>query len=172
MNVMLFLIAIQRLLGRDRPWIPRQLRERSVDRGKLDRTLERAGPWGRRVDRVIKPQLTFLFGTLMSYTLAAIAVVLALPMPSLEVVPFAVAIPGTATLLFGLALTTRDGVLASRGDDLRCGNNRRAHLQLRLRATVSPLAAKTASAHVPGRAGIVQCDSTKKPQINADVLSS
>jgi hypothetical protein len=112
MAVLLFLIAIQRLIGRRRPWIPRQLRERSVDQHRLIRALDKAQPWARRVDYVIKPRLTFLFGPVIDYVLAAIGVLLALLMPPLEFIPFAGAIPGLATLMLGLALTAHDGLLA------------------------------------------------------------
>lgn len=115
MGSLLFLIAIQRLFGRTYPWIPKRLRDRSVEQRRLDNVLKAAEPWARRIDRMIKPRLTFMFNDAMGYVLAAIVVGLALSMPPLEVVPFAAAIPAGATLLFGLALTAQDGLLALLG---------------------------------------------------------
>ncbi len=115
MAMLLFLIAVQRLIGLTHPWIPRQLRERSVDQDKLCRALERCEPWARRIDKGLRPRMTWMLDDFMAYVLAAILVAVALMIPPLELVPFAAAVPGAATLLFGLALTARDGLVALLG---------------------------------------------------------
>lgn len=114
-GVILILFAGQRALGRDYPWIPRFLREKSFSHEKLDDALERFGPWARRIDKVVKPRLSGLVEGAMERVVAVVVVGLALSMPPLELIPFAVFVPASGALLLGVALTARDGLLAGLG---------------------------------------------------------
>jgi hypothetical protein len=114
-GVILLLFAVQRALGRDHPWIPRFLREKTVSHEKLDSALERFEPWARRIDKVVKPRLSALVEGPMERVVAVVVVGLALSMPPLELVPFAVFVPASGALLLGVALTARDGLLAGLG---------------------------------------------------------
>lgn len=109
---LIILIAAQRVFGRRHPWIPRKLRERSVDQGKLVSALEKSRPWARRIDRILRPRLLPVLEGPMRRIIALLLIFLGATMPFLELVPFAAALPAFAVLLFGLALSTQDGFLA------------------------------------------------------------
>lgn len=110
--VIVLLIAGQMLIGRRRIWLPQVLLRRSVKRERLDKSLKKARPVARFVDRFLKPRLTSLTTGAFAYVIAACCVALALIMPPLEIVPFAVMAPAAAIAAFGLALTSHDGALA------------------------------------------------------------
>lgn len=114
--VVLLLIAGQRVAGKTQPWIPRRILEREVERRTLVGAFERVRPWARRIDRLIRPRMHALVRPPMPQITAGIVVLLALAIPVIGLIPFAVAAPGAAILLLGLALTGRDGLLALLGD--------------------------------------------------------
>lgn len=114
-GLLLILVAVQQLFGRTYPWIPRQLRECGVGHERLQSAFERARPWARRIDRILKPRVTALVTGPMSYVNIVLVILLGALMPPLEVVPFAVAVPALATLLLGLGITARDGVVTAAG---------------------------------------------------------
>lgn len=104
------LLAGQQLAGRDKPWLPRKLRERSVSKNKWDSTSEKIRPWAKRVDKLLRPRLGVLTNHAMERAISMIVIVLALTMFPLGFIPFTTAAPGTAILFFGLAFSARDGV--------------------------------------------------------------
>ncbi|MEM9882893.1 MAG: exopolysaccharide biosynthesis protein [Planctomycetota bacterium] len=111
MGLLLLLVAGQALLGRRHPWVPKPLRERAVSQEKTERAIEKLRPWAERVDRWVKPRLSFLVTGPARYVSGSLAVLLAVMMPPLELVPFAVFVPAIGVVLLGLAVTTKDGVL-------------------------------------------------------------
>ncbi len=106
---LLALIAGQALLGRRQPWMPARLRRLPVRRRPLAEGVTRAEPWLRRIDRVLRPRLTWM--TRGPGLLAAMLCVLAMAglMVPLAVVPFGVMAPGTAVFLVALGVTAEDG---------------------------------------------------------------
>lgn len=103
------LIASQLACGRRSPWLPRRMRRLSIDRQRFVATAHRIKPTTRRLDRFVKPRLTFLVSGFAPRTLALVCIMLGLLMIPLELLPFAVIAPGSATALIGLGLSGRDG---------------------------------------------------------------
>lgn len=110
--VLLLGVVGQALAGLRHPWVPRQLRERALSEEKVKRGIRKARPWARRIDKLIKPRLAVLTDGPMRYVLGILSLPLALTMPPLELVPFAVFIPATGVVMLGLAQTAKDGLLA------------------------------------------------------------
>jgi len=105
------LIAGQLVIGRHEFWLPKFLANRGVSGTKLTRSLKKARPAARVVDRVIRPRLTFLTGAAAQRIAAVACLIVAFLIPPLELVPFGVAAPATAIVAFGLGLMARDGLL-------------------------------------------------------------
>ena len=108
--VFIVLVAVQHLAGRAHPWLPGSLTDRSVSKDKWDRASEKARPWARRVDWLLRPRLRPLTGPVMQRVLSVIIIALAIAMFPLGFIPFATAAPGASILLFGLAISARDGL--------------------------------------------------------------
>lgn len=115
------LIAVQQLLGRQSPWLPRKLGERGISRGKLHRSIERVKPWTRRIDSLLAPRLSFLMEPFARRLVAVLVTALGLAMIPLELVPFAAAIPALAITVVGLGMTANDGLLSLIGIVLSLG---------------------------------------------------
>ena len=106
----LVLLAPQLVIGGGKPWLPRGLRERTLDTATLRRGLPFMLRWLERMEAVSKPRLTFLFGAvgvrLIGLACTLLALVLILP------IPFGNIVPAVAVSVLSLALVQRDGALA------------------------------------------------------------
>lgn len=110
--VIISLVSVQLLIGRDSPWLPRFIRRRRLERARLDKAVapvRRVAGW---IDGVLEPRLEFLTRGLFGRGIAGICLLLALAMPPTEVVPMANSIIGGVIAVFALALVSRDGFLA------------------------------------------------------------
>lgn len=114
-GLIILLFSMQILIGADHIWMPSFVEKQSIEASKLEEAEDNVKPWLKRIDRMITERLAWATGKPATY-LAAVAVsILALLMIPLELVPFAVAAPGAAIVLFGLALVARDGALMLAG---------------------------------------------------------
>ncbi|WP_280563460.1 MULTISPECIES: exopolysaccharide biosynthesis protein [unclassified Chromohalobacter] len=109
--VFIVLMAMQQLLGRQSPWLPRKLRERGISHDKLHRTVKRVRPWTQRIDKLLAQRLDILLQPAARRLVAVLVIVLAIGMIPLELLPFAAAMPALAITVIGLGMTADDGLL-------------------------------------------------------------
>jgi len=109
------LFSIQMLIGRDHFWLPGFLAKRTVSGAKLDKGLNKVRPAVRWLDRISRARLGWAISQGFLRMLAVLCVLLATSIPPLEFLPFASTAPFTAIALFGLGITTRDGLLVILG---------------------------------------------------------
>lgn len=111
-NIFIILICVQYIAGMSIPWLPRMLRRQSISRDRLESVIKRVHPWAERVDILLKPRLDVLTRPPVDRALAAVATVLSSSIFLIGFVPFAAAVPSTGIALIGLAVATRDGLVA------------------------------------------------------------
>ena len=106
----LVLIAPQLVLGARRPWLPRFIAERTIDRSTLAKAFAKVIPRLERIERLLAPRIGFLFGPVGDRVIGLICFVLALVL----ILPITGGnmLPAAAIGAFSLALTQRDGVVA------------------------------------------------------------
>lgn len=113
-GVLVVLTVGQVLFGADHIWLPSFVLKRSVERAKVDKAvgwLRKPGGW---VDRVTRPRLTGLIGRRTGrFLVGGLALVVALALPAMEIVPFSANGGGLALALLGISLLTEDGALAA-----------------------------------------------------------
>ncbi|AFJ03046.1 exopolysaccharide synthesis, ExoD [Methylophaga frappieri] len=112
MAFFVLLMAIQLLLGQQHFWLPNWLQERAIDSDKLSKAIDWLRKPARFIDKLIQPRLLILVSGKAKYAIASAAIMIALLLPFMEVIPFSANAAGIALLAFGLALIARDGVLA------------------------------------------------------------
>lgn len=112
MGVFVIITAAQLLLGRDRFWLPDWLLRRSVEQKKLEKGISWLRRPARWIDRVLRPRLSVLVEGPGVWIVAGASLLVGLGMPPMELVPFSANLAGLALAAFGLALITRDGLLA------------------------------------------------------------
>lgn len=104
-------VSMQILFSADRLWLPKKARSKTISREKILSAISFVRPFVSKVDYFLKPRLTFLVQPPSIYCVAGICIFLAMSMFPLALLPFAVALPATAVLLFGIGLTTKDGLV-------------------------------------------------------------
>lgn len=106
----LLLVSLQLLVGADRPWLPRRLRQLEIQRADLRRIVERTRKALRRLERALRPRFEFLTSSwaerLIGLGCVALSILVFLP------IPFANLVPATGILLFGFSMLERDGLMA------------------------------------------------------------
>jgi len=105
----IFLVSVQMLISERTVWLPEKILKFEFCRAKLVRAIKKMTPYVAKLDRVLKSRLSILVRPPSTYFIASICLLLAITMYPLALIPFAVAIPAMAVLLFGVGLTTRDG---------------------------------------------------------------
>ncbi|QRN02416.1 exopolysaccharide biosynthesis protein [Legionella sp. MW5194] len=101
-------IAIHLLIGRRILWLPRQLADRSIERGTLLDVVTKTRPYLMYVERLLKPRLTFFSTPFMErmhgVVLLLLSILLLLP------IPFSNFIFAMLIILFGLGIAEQDGL--------------------------------------------------------------
>nr|WP_255720415.1 exopolysaccharide biosynthesis protein [Acuticoccus kalidii] len=113
--IVIVLVCIQFLAGRQRIWLPRRVLRVCISRDRFTRVVGRAEPMISRFDRLVRPRLTFLVNRGMVIAMALISTALALTMPPMEILPLTSTLTAAIIALFALAMLARDGLLALAG---------------------------------------------------------
>ncbi|MDO6566109.1 exopolysaccharide biosynthesis protein [Alteromonas sp. 1_MG-2023] len=120
-GITLFLICIQVALGRSTPWLPNKITNQEIQQDKLQSAVERAKPYVKKTEKLLKPRFTALSKSPWKNMVAAYCAFASLCMIPLEVVPFAVALPASALTLTAIGMTNRDGVFIGLGMIIQLG---------------------------------------------------
>lgn len=111
-GIMIFLIAVQWLMGRSHVWMPRWIRTRSLSGERLKGAIETMRPAASWLDDHSRTRLRFLFRRPVRYLLPLACLLFGASMPLLELVPFSSSFFGAAVCLIAFSLMTRDGLYA------------------------------------------------------------
>lgn len=105
----ILVFALQVVFGFKHPWLPKGVTEFKFKRDHLVQGVAAAERYAHMVDALVKPRLTFLTEPPFIQIVALICVFAALITYPLGLVPLGPLLPSLTVLLFGLALTARDG---------------------------------------------------------------
>lgn len=112
MGIMVLLIAVQLLFGRQNFWLPRWLLKRSVAKNRICKMVNWLRPSARFIDRCIRPRLSVFIQGASIHVIASVCIVIAVGLPMMELIPFSAHAAGIALTAFGLSLIARDGLVA------------------------------------------------------------
>lgn len=119
-GIPLILIASQLLLGRPRLWLPRLLRERSLDQATFARLTTRMEPVLQRFERLARPRYwplpQVMAERFVGFVVLLMALVLVFP------IPFGNWTPAVAAILVSLGLSERDGIWLGIGTLVAAGS--------------------------------------------------
>ena len=109
--LLIALVALQLLLGREHIWMPDFIQRRTVGAKKLHRAVQKLRGIARWLDDHSQKRLDFLTQGIWLRLAAVGIIVLCLAIPPLEIVPFAAVIPIVAISAIALGLIVRDGLM-------------------------------------------------------------
>ena len=114
-GLVIALVAIQLLFGRDHLWLPGWITRRTVPTERYCAALDWLDRPARWIDRHTGKRLAVLVSPPFDRVIYLLAALAGLAMPFLEIVPFSSSILGAAVSLLALTLVVRDGLLALAG---------------------------------------------------------
>lgn len=109
------LFAVQIVLGHEQMWLPDFLERRTVKGDRLKSATEKLEGLAAWLDRWFHGRFEMLTGRTATRIAAIAVLLLCLTVPPLELVPFASSAPMAAIVMFGLAMTLRDGLVMALG---------------------------------------------------------
>ncbi|MGL9725449.1 MAG: exopolysaccharide biosynthesis protein [Wolbachia sp.] len=113
LSVPLILFALQLLFGFDSPWMPNWLERRSFQRSTLALVVEKTSPILKKIEKFMKPRMSFIFygpsEKILAFIMLLCALSIALPLPLTNF------IPAIGTTLISLGLMSKDGLLSILG---------------------------------------------------------
>ncbi len=90
-GIAMFCLAIQLVLGRDRPWLPNKLLQGSMKLETVQKFLKMGLPWVERIENITKPRIAYLCTSIPGKILLGCAI-------ALMSISMMIPIPGTNTL--------------------------------------------------------------------------
>lgn len=115
MGLIVLLTVGQLALNAEHFWLPQWLLARSASAAKIDKAVAALRKPSRFIDRLLKPRLTRLVQGGSRYAVALSCGATAMLTPAMEFIPFSGNGAGLIWTLFGLAMITRDGLMALLG---------------------------------------------------------
>lgn len=110
-GIAMFFLAVQLIIGRDRPWLPAKIMNGSMSLKKVRGIVKKGIPWLQKIEALTKPRLSKLCTSLPGKIILGIAI-------ALMSVSMMIPIPGTNTLpaigifVTGFGLVEDDGVIS------------------------------------------------------------
>jgi hypothetical protein len=111
-SAIIILLTLQILTGHQHFWLPRWLKDRTIDGPKLEKGLRAFIPVARFVDHLLRPRMTYFTKGPCFYALVVLILAVACITPILELVPLGGIPPNAALVAFALAITAHDGLWA------------------------------------------------------------
>ncbi|MFP3027038.1 MAG: exopolysaccharide biosynthesis protein, partial [Wolbachia sp.] len=113
LSIPLILFSLQLLFGFDSPWMPSWLERRSFQRSTLAFVVEKTSPVLEKIEKFMKPRLSFIFygpgEKILAFMMLLCAIIIALPLP------FTHFLPAIGTTLISLGIMSKDGFLSILG---------------------------------------------------------
>ncbi|BEP31882.1 MAG: exopolysaccharide biosynthesis protein [Wolbachia endosymbiont of Drosophila biauraria] len=113
LSIPLILFSLQLLFGFDSPWMPHWLERRSFQRSTLAFVIEKTSPALKKIEKFMKPRMSFIFygpgEKILAFVMLLSALSIALPLPLTNF------IPAIGTTLISLGIMSKDGFLSILG---------------------------------------------------------
>ena len=107
-SIPLFIFSIQMIIGMRAPWLPLWIEKKYIKRASLEKIVEKANPWLKKIEHRMQPRMTYIsvhtWERIIGIFAFVFTVSIALPIP-LTNFP-----PGWGILVMSLGLLNRDGL--------------------------------------------------------------
>lgn len=107
-SIPLFIFSVQMIFGMHAPWLPVWITKKQIKRATLEKLIAKANPWLRKIEKHLKPRLTYIsvraWERIIGIFSFVFALSISLPLP-LTNFP-----PGWGILIMSLGLLSKDGL--------------------------------------------------------------
>lgn len=113
-GIVIFLLAVQLIAGRMRPWFPERLQRQSLSLQQVQGVLKAGLPWLRRVEAFSRPRMSYVCTSVPGRVIIGIAIAL-MGISMMIPLPLTNTLPAIGVLITGFSLIEDDGVLSLTG---------------------------------------------------------
>ncbi len=107
-SIPLFIFSLQMIFGMRAPWLPKWIEEKEIKRESFEKLINKASPWLRKIEKHLRPRLTYIsvptWERIIGIFSFVFALSISLPLP-LTNFP-----PGWGILIMSLGLLSKDGI--------------------------------------------------------------
>lgn len=113
-GIVIFLLAVQLMVGRVEPWFPKWFRDRSLSLAQAQGIIKAANPWLKRLESFSRPRYTFLCTSragriMLGAAIALMGVSMMIPLPLTNT------LPAIGVFVIGFSLIEDDGFISIMG---------------------------------------------------------
>lgn len=113
-GILLFLLAVQLIVGAKTPWFPERFKQHSLDLKQVQGVLKAGLPWLRRIETLSRPRLTPVCTSLPGRVIIGLAI--ALMATSMMIpIPLTNTLPAIGIFVTGFGLLDDDGAISLGG---------------------------------------------------------
>lgn len=113
-GIVIFLLAVQLIAGRTRPWVPEGWKTRQFDLATVQKIIGAGIPWLRRLEAIARPRMTPVCTSLPGRTVIGIAIAL-MAVSMMMPIPLTNTLPAIGIFVTGFGLLDDDGVISLGG---------------------------------------------------------
>lgn len=113
-GIVIFLLAIQLVIGRDRPWLPEKVKMHAIPLKQVQGVLDAGLPWLRRIEGISRPRLPYVCTSLPGRTLIGVAISL-MAISMMIPIPLTNTLPAMGIFVTGFGLLDDDGAISLGG---------------------------------------------------------
>ncbi|MGF1518392.1 MAG: exopolysaccharide biosynthesis protein [Nodosilinea sp.] len=113
-GIVIFLLAVQLIAGRTRPWVPEGWKTRQFDLATVQKIIGASIPWLRRLEAIARPRLTPVCTSLPGRTVIGVAIAL-MAISMMLPIPLTNTLPAIGIFVTGFGLLDDDGVISLGG---------------------------------------------------------
>jgi hypothetical protein len=113
-GIVIFLLAVQLIAGRTRPWVPEGWKTRQFDLATVQKIIGAGIPWLRRLEAIARPRMTPVCTSLPGRTVIGVAIAL-MAVSMMMPIPLTNTLPAIGIFVTGFGLLDDDGVISLGG---------------------------------------------------------
>ncbi len=113
-GIVIFLLAVQLIAGRTRPWVPEGWKTRQFDLATVQKIIGAGIPWLRRLEAIARPRMTTVCTSLPGRTVIGVAIAL-MAVSMMMPIPLTNTLPAIGIFVTGFGLLDDDGVISLGG---------------------------------------------------------
>lgn len=113
-GIVMFILAIQMIVGRDQPWLPAVWYKRSFSSETVRAILKKGIPWLRRIEVVSRPRMSYICSSLPGRVIIGVAIAL-MSLSMMIPIPGTNTLPAIGIFVTGFGLLDDDGAISLGG---------------------------------------------------------
>lgn len=113
-GIVIFLLAMQLIAGRTRPWVPEGWKTRQFDLATVQKIIGAGLPWLRRLEAIARPRMTQVCTSLPGRTVIGVAIAL-MAVSMMMPIPLTNTLPAIGVFVTGFGLLDDDGAISLGG---------------------------------------------------------